>query len=136
MYHIETQLNIWGQWMTTKFLVVQGDVLIAEDLSQILSDCIPEAMISHVDDVDAAIDALKTNGTPDVVFLLGSAAKSTEPALMELLIERCITAVRVGVENKAFAEVLHDGYRVPTPFSTGDIERVLTNIGLSPKVRS
>lgn len=120
--------------MTTKFLVVQGDVLIAEDLSQILSDCIPEAIIYHVDDVTTAIDALRTNGTPEVVFLLGSAAKSTEPSLMELLIERCITVVRVGVENQAFSEVLHDGYRVPTPFATCDIERVLGNIGLTPQV--
>ncbi|UOA25423.1 hypothetical protein [Pseudosulfitobacter sp. DSM 107133] len=122
--------------MTTKFLIVQGDVLIAEDLSQILDDCIPAATINHVDDVPLAIDALKQIGTPEVAFLLGNAANSTDPTLMDLLRDRCITTVRVGVDDENFAEVLHDGYRVAAPFSTGDIERILQNIGLSPLAES
>ncbi|ASM73931.1 MULTISPECIES: hypothetical protein [Roseobacteraceae] len=122
--------------MTTKFLIVQGEVLIAEDLSQILSNYVPESKIHRVDDVTTAVDALKTNGTPEVVFLLGNSARTINPALMDLLIDRCITAVRVGVEDLDFIEVLHDAYRVAAPFSTEDIERVLGNIGLSPHAQA
>lgn len=132
MFHIGLLSKVWGQKMTTKFLIVQGDVLIAEDLSQILADCIPAATINHVDDVAHAIAALEHMGTPEVAFLLGSAANSTDAALMDLLRDRCITTVRVGVDDHKFTEVLHDGYRVAAPFSTADIERILTNIGLSP----
>ncbi|WP_339768903.1 hypothetical protein [uncultured Pseudosulfitobacter sp.] len=118
--------------MTTKFLLVQGDILVTEDLTQILSDCIPASTIRRVKDVPEAIDTLQHEGSQDVVFLLGSAASSTDPALMDMLAERAVTAVRVGVENPSFTEVLYDGYRVAVPFSTGDIERVLGNIGLKP----
>ncbi|KEJ97032.1 hypothetical protein [Pseudosulfitobacter pseudonitzschiae] len=119
--------------MTTKFLVVQGDILITEDLSQILLDCIPASTIRRVDNVPQAVKTLKQDGPQDVVFLLGSAASSVDPELMDLLSERAVTAVRVGVENPSFTEVLYDGYRVAMPFSTGDIERLLGNIGLIPK---
>lgn len=119
--------------MTTKFLVVQGDILISEDLSQILLDCIPASTIRRVEDVPEAVKTLKKDGPQDVVFLLGSAASSVDPELMDLLSERAVTAVRVGVENPSFTEVLYDGYRVAMPFSTGDIERLLGNIGLLPK---
>ncbi|MBM2290649.1 hypothetical protein JQX09_01905 [Sulfitobacter pseudonitzschiae] len=119
--------------MTTKFLVVQGDILISEDLSQILRDCIPASTIRRVEDVPEAVKTLKKDGPQDVVFLLGSAASSVDPELMDLLSERAVTAVRVGVENPSFTEVLYDGYRVAMPFSTGDIERLLGNIGLIPK---
>ena len=119
--------------MTTKFLVVQDDILISEDLSQILLDCIPASTIRRVEDVPEAVKTLKKDGPQDVVFLLGSAASSVDPELMDLLSERAVTAVRVGVENPSFTEVLYDGYRVAMPFSTGDIERLLGNIGLIPK---
>ena len=121
--------------MTTKFLLVQGNILVTEDLTQILSDCIPASTIRRVKDVPEAIDTLQHAGPQDVVFLMGPAASSTDPAFMDLLAERAITAVRVGVESPNFTEVLYDGYRVAVPFSTGDIERVLGNIGLKPKAQ-
>ena len=55
--------------MTTKFLLVQGDILVTEDLTQILSDCIPASTIRRVKDVPEAIDTLQHEGSQDVVFL-------------------------------------------------------------------
>lgn len=108
--------------MPARVIIVESDLFVSEDLSQILRDTLDRAVVIAVPDLAQAISEMRPGRHVDLIFLNGSAAQTDDPEFLDLVNRTGARLVRIG--GQAGGAGRHE-ICIPAPFTNDAIDAIL-----------
>lgn len=112
--------------MLQRYIVVESDLFVAQDLCDILSNCVRTSEIVPVADVAGAVHELRRGAGVEMVFLNGVNARMTDPECLDLVDAHAATLVRIGAKAQEGARAERE-ISIRAPFTNDAIMAVVSS---------
>lgn len=113
--------------MPPRYIVVEADLFVSEDLCEILRADKEHAHVVAVRDLSGACSLLSDGGRVDIVFLNGSAARTDDPTFLTLMQGHGAFLVRIGEPLAPTQALAHTELSIPAPFTNDAIMGLLND---------
>ena len=113
--------------MAARIIIVESDLFVCEDLSQILRETLERVTVIAVPDVQQALTEMQSGLRVDMVFLNGSAAQSEDAALLDLVDNHGAHLVRIGAPADRSGRTARHETDIAAPFTNDAIQEIFRN---------